>query len=100
MQDWRNTTCTLHIVTFDPLFLAAALVMPVAMMAAPAQHLNAPASAPSLRFRHKDYHNWDDNLNHTWGQYVPENNKKPHEFVKATKSEYRNWRHDHPDDRK
>jgi hypothetical protein len=76
------------------LFLTAALVMPVA--AAP-----APQSA-GVQLRvydpgHKDYHNWDENENHAWGQYLMENNKKPHEFAKAKKSEksqYWNWRHE------
>ena len=49
---------------------------------------------------HKDYHNWDDNENHAWGQYLTENHKSSHEYSKANKkeqSQYWNYRHAHPD---
>jgi len=83
------------------LFLVPALMAPVSMMAVP-----APQVGVQLRVYdsgHKDYHNWDDNENHAWGSYIAENHKKPHEFTKAKKSEqsqYWNWRHAHPDDRR
>jgi hypothetical protein len=81
------------------LFLTAALVAPVTILAAP-----APQEA-SVQFRvydrnHKDYHNWDDNENRAWGQYQTEHHKNSHEFSKANKREqgqYWNWRHAHPD---
>jgi hypothetical protein len=49
---------------------------------------------------HKDYHNWDDNENHAWGQFLTENHKSSHEYSKANKkeqSQYWNYRHAHPD---
>jgi hypothetical protein len=49
---------------------------------------------------HKDYHNWDDNENRAWGQFLTENHKSSHEFSKANKkeqSQFWNWRHAHPD---
>jgi hypothetical protein len=81
------------------LFLTAALALPVAIMAAP-----LPQEA-SVQVRvydrvHKDYHNWDDNENRAWGQYLQENHRKPHEFKAAKKreqSQYWNYRHAHPD---
>lgn len=81
------------------LFLTAALVAPVAIMAAPApQEANV-----QLRFydkQHKDYHNWDDNENRAWGQYLTQNHRNSHQFSKASKrerSKYWNYRHSHPD---
>jgi hypothetical protein len=81
------------------LFLTAALVAPVAIMAAPApQEANV-----QLRFydrQHKDYHNWDDNENRSWGHYLTQNHRNAHEFSKASRreqSKYWNYRHSHPD---
>jgi hypothetical protein len=82
------------------LFLTAAFVTPVAMIAAPAPQ-RAGVQVRVYDSGHKDYHNWDDNENHAWGLYLSENNRKPHEFRKARKnekSEYWNWRHDHEND--
>jgi hypothetical protein len=81
------------------LVLTAAFAVPVSIMAAP-----TPQSANvQVRFYdsdHKVYHNWDDRENRSWGAYLTENKRKPHEFKKAHKreqSQYWNWRHDHPD---
>jgi hypothetical protein len=82
------------------LFLTAALVVPLSIMAAPAPQ----RASVQLRFydsSHKDYHNWNDNENRAWGQYLTDNNRKPQRFTRARKTEqsqYWNWRHDHPDD--
>jgi hypothetical protein len=79
------------------LFLTAALGAPVAMAAAPAPQ------AVQVRVYdrdHKDYHNWDDRENRSWGLYLSQNHKKSHEFAKSNRkeqSEYWNWRHSHPD---
>jgi hypothetical protein len=81
------------------LLLAAALVAPVSIMAAPGPQ------GPSTQVRvydkdHKDYHNWDDNENKAWGVYLTENKKKPHTFTRSSKkeqSDYWTWRHSHPD---
>jgi hypothetical protein len=81
------------------LLLTAALAAPVAILAA-----RAPQEA-NVQVRvydkdHKDYHNWDDNENRAWGQYLSENHKNAHKFSKANKkeqSQYWRWRHAHPD---
>jgi hypothetical protein len=81
------------------LLLTAALMMPAAMMAARPQR--AGVQVRVYDSRHKDYHNWDDNENRQWGLYLTQNNRRPHEFKHAKKSErseYWNWRHDHSDD--
>ena len=81
------------------LFLAATLVAPVAILAAPAPQ-EARVQVRVYDRDHKDYHNWDDNENRAWGQYLNENHKNSHEFSKANKKEqsgYWNWRHSHPD---
>jgi hypothetical protein len=81
------------------LFLTAALAAPVVIMAAPGPQ------AVGVQFRvydknHKDYHNWDDRENQSWGLYLSSNHKRPHEFAKANsreQSQYWAWRHSHPD---
>jgi hypothetical protein len=81
------------------LFLTAALAAPVAIMAAPAPQ-ESRAQVRVYDKHHKDYHNWDDNENRAWGQYLTDNDKNPHEFSKANKreqSKYWNYRHSHPD---
>jgi hypothetical protein len=81
------------------LFLTAALVAPVTILAAPAPQ-EASVQIRVYDRNHKDYHNWDDNENRAWGQYQTEHHKNSHEFSKANKREqgqYWNWRHAHPD---
>lgn len=81
------------------LLLAAALVAPVAVLAAPARHDDGVQVRVYDR-HHKDYHNWDDHENNAWRIYLTNNHKKPHEFSKASKREqsnYWNWRHSHRD---
>jgi hypothetical protein len=79
------------------LFLSAALVAPMAITA------NAAPQSVSVRVYdrdHKDYHNWDDHENSTWGIYLSNNHKKPQEYKKASRKEqshYWGWRHSHPD---
>ncbi len=80
------------------IFLTAALLAPVAITAAP-----APQASVQVRVydrSHNDYHNWDDNENRAWGQFLVENHRKSHEFSRANRkeqSQYWNWRHRHPD---
>ena len=84
------------------LFLTAALVAPVSIMAAPRPQ-TASVQVRVYDSSHKDYHNWDDNENRAWGQYLAENHEKSHDFRKAKKNEqsrYWNLRHDHQDDRR
>lgn len=45
-------------------------------------------------------HEWSDQENEHWHQYLKEHHKKDHEWAKATKSEqkaYWKWRDVHPD---
>jgi hypothetical protein len=84
---------------FASLFLTAALAAPLSVMAA------AAPQAVGVQVRvydrdHKDYHNWDDNENRAWGQFLVENHRTSHEYKKANRkeqSQYWNWRHSHPD---
>ena len=83
------------------LLLTAALAAPVAVMAT-----RGPQEA-SVQVRvydknHKDYHNWDDNENRAWGQFLVVNHRDHHEYAKSNKkeqAEYWDWRHSHPDGR-
>ncbi len=82
-----------------PLFLAAALATPAAIMAMPTPQ-NASVQIRVYDRDHKDYHNWDDREDRAYGRYHSENPRSAHEFSKASKrqqSEYWNWRHSHPD---
>jgi hypothetical protein len=83
------------------LFLAATLVIPVAIMAAPVpQEAKASVQVRVYDRNHKDYHTWDDNENRAYGQYRSENPKSAQEFSKGSKkqqSQYWNWRHANPD---
>ena len=79
------------------LVLAAAIVTPVAMMAAP-----VPQGVQIRIYdrNHRDYHNWDDRESHAWGVFLTDNHRKNHEYSRAHRreqSEYWNWRHSHPD---
>ena len=81
------------------LFLTAALVAPVAIMAARGPQA-AGVSIQVYDKNHKDYHNWDDHENKAWGLFLTDNHKKSHEYSRSSKKEqgqYWNWRHSHPD---
>lgn len=81
------------------LFLTAAIAAPVSLLAVPSPQ-EARAQVRVYDRDHKDYHNWDDNENHAWGQYLTENRKSSHEYSKSNRkeqSQYWNWRHAHPD---
>jgi hypothetical protein len=81
------------------LFLTAALATPVVIMAIPVPQEGHSQNRVYDK-QHKDYHNWDDNENRVWGQYLTENHKSSHEYSKANKkeqSQYWNYRHSHPD---
>jgi hypothetical protein len=83
------------------LFLTAALAAPLSLMAAPRPQ-EASVQVRVYDKQHRDYHNWDDNENRAWGQYLSENHRDAHEYSKSNKreqSQYWNWRHSHPDDR-
>ncbi len=47
-------------------------------------------------------HEWNDNENASWHQYLKEHHKKDHDWSKASKREqssYWKWRDQHPDNR-
>jgi hypothetical protein len=82
-----------------PLFLAAALVAPVAIVAVPGPQ-EVSVQARVYDKDHKDYHEWNDNENRAWGRYLTENHHKSYEYSRANskqQSQYWNWRHSHPD---
>ena len=83
-------------------FLVAALAAPVSIRAIPAAQEDHKQDEHKRVYdkQHKDYHNWDDNENRAWGNFLTENHRDSHEFAKSNKkeqSEYWNWRHSHPD---
>jgi hypothetical protein len=78
-------------------FLGAALIAPMAIVA------NAAPQGISVRVYdrdHKDYHNWDDRENRSYGTFRTEHPKYNAQYRKANRrqqSEYWTWRHEHPD---
>jgi hypothetical protein len=81
------------------LFLSAAIAAPGAIMAIPVPQ-QVGVQVRVYDRSHKDYHNWDENENRAWGQYLSENHRNSHEYTKAKKkeqSQYWKWRHAHPD---
>lgn len=49
---------------------------------------------------HKDYHNWDDNEDRAYRQFLSEKHMAYRDISKLKRNlqdEYWNWRHDHPD---
>ena len=57
------------------LFLTAALVAPVANMAAPAPQ-EAPVQLRVYDKQHKDYHNWDANEDRSYQRYQTEHHQR------------------------
>jgi len=94
---------------FSSICLTAALALPSAMSyAAPQQdngrqeeHRRDDNDRNRVYDRdHKDYHNWDDNEDHHYRQYLGERHRDYHPFLEAKAKEQRaywNWRHNHPD---
>jgi hypothetical protein len=79
------------------LFLTAALIAPLAIRA------NAAPQGVSIRVYdrdHKDYHNWDDRENRSYGVFRTEHPKYNATFSRSRRNqqrEYWTWRHSHPD---
>lgn len=80
------------------MFLTAALVAPVSIMASP-----SPQASVQVRIydrSHKDYHNWDDHEDRAYRGYLTEQHRTYHAYAKQnhkTQDQYWNWRHSHPD---
>src|SRR6202140_1317416 len=78
------------------LFLGAAMIAPMAMVA------NAAPQGVSIRVYdrdHKDYHNWDDNESRSYTTYRTDHPKYNATFSKTNRSQQRDywtWRHAHP----
>jgi hypothetical protein len=68
------------------LFLSAAIAAPGAIMAIPVPQ-QVGVQVRVYDRSHKDYHNWDENENRAWGQYLSENHRNSHEYTKAKKKE-------------
>jgi hypothetical protein len=52
---------------------------------------------------HKDYHQWNENENRSYGLYLNEKHMQVHVWKKARPTEqqqYWKWRHEHPDERR
>jgi hypothetical protein len=79
------------------LLLAAALVAPTAILAAP--------SPQGVTIRvydrdHRDYHNWDDREDRAYRHYLivqRRNYREYHRQNYRVQRHYWNWRHSHPD---
>ncbi len=80
------------------LFLAAALMAPVSIMAAP-----APQTGVQIRVYdrdHHDYHNWDDREDRAYRGYLIERHRNYRAYDRQdrrSQRDYWNWRHSHPD---
>jgi len=80
------------------LFLAAALVVPASIVAAP-----SPQASVQIRIYdrdHHDYHNWDDNEDRVYRGYLTDQHITYRAYGKQnrrTQRDYWNWRHAHPD---
>jgi hypothetical protein len=79
------------------LFLTAALIAPLAI------RTNAAPQGVSLRIYdrdHRDYHNWDDRENRSYGHFREVHPKYNVTFSRTRRNqqrEYWAWRHSHPD---
>jgi hypothetical protein len=94
---------------FSSFFLTAALAVPAALSAAANPQDSGRQEEHRLddndrnRFYdrdHKDYHNWNDNEDHSYRLYLGERHREYRPFAEAKLKEQRaywRWRHNHPD---
>jgi hypothetical protein len=93
---------------FSSLFLTAALAAPASISAAKPQdngrqgenHRDDKDRNRVYDRSHNDYHNWDDNEDRSYRQYLGEKHKDYRPFSETKRKEqtaYWNWRHSHPD---
>jgi hypothetical protein len=84
-------------------FLAGALAAPAAMVtsATPQEEEHHDKDKRKVYDReHKDYHNWDDNEDHAYRQYLGEQRMDYRDYEKLNRDQqnaYWNWRHSHND---
>ena len=85
------------------IFLSGALTAPMTIQtsaAAQDDHRDEKKQARVYDRSHKDYHNWDDNEDRSYRQYLGEQHKDYREYSKLNRNQqagYWNWRHSHPD---
>ena len=80
------------------LFLSAALAGSVSVRAD--DHRSDTQTKRYYDKQGHDYHEWSQNEDQVYHQYLTENHKKDRDFAKTTsaeKKDYFKWRHDHPD---
>lgn len=81
------------------LFLAAALVAPFAIKAAPKPQ-DAGVQVKVYDRHHKDYHNWDDREESSYRRYLAERRETYRVYARQHRRDqdrYWDWRHAHPD---
>jgi hypothetical protein len=97
-----------HRYLFSSILLTAAIAAPTAMMAATRPQDNGRQEENHrdedhnrvYDRSHNDYHNWDDNENRFYRQYLTEKHRAYRAFGELKEKEQRtywNWRHSHPD---
>ncbi|HSY98483.1 MAG TPA: hypothetical protein VK788_03225 [Terriglobales bacterium] len=85
------------------LFLTAALAAPMAIRTSGAtqdDHRDDKKDTRVYDRSHKDYHNWDDNEDRAYRQYLGGKHQDYREYSKLNNKQqntYWNWRHSHPD---
>ncbi|HWW18612.1 MAG TPA: hypothetical protein VNY81_08335 [Candidatus Saccharimonadales bacterium] len=81
------------------LLLAAAIVVPTALVAAPRPQ-EASVQVRVYDRDHRDYHNWDDREDHAYRHYLNDQHRTYREYNRQhyrVQKHYWNWRHEHPD---
>ena len=81
----------------------AALILASAITAIPMAFADDHDTHRYYDKNHKDYHQWNDNEDRSYGIFLNENHIQVHTFRKAKPEEqqrYWTWRHDHPDEKR
>ncbi len=85
------------------IFLSAALTAPMAIRTSAAtqdDHRDEKKQVRVYDRSHKDYHNWDNDEDRFYRQYLGDQHKDYREYSKLNHNQqdaYWNWRHSHPD---
>ena len=88
---------------FNSFILVAALAAPASIRAAARPQDNGHQEENHNRVydrAHNDYHNWDDNEDRSYRQYLGERHREYQPFAEGNAKQQRaywNWRHSHPD---
>lgn len=84
---------------FGAILLSAALLTPIAGMAADDDHKDKDHRYYDRS--NKDYHAWNNNEDQAYRKYLQEQHRDYRDFNRANKRDqdnYWKWRHAHPDD--